>query len=169
MFLSEMKTWHFWASVLVELIATFFFVFLTTGTTIAWNVNQPPSTELIALCFGFTIATLAMCNLHLSGGHINPAVSIAMMVIRKVSFPRGLLYVIFQVAGGKCNDKRATDYLYDVIDLNGVVQYNSASQFSSTTFPFHGCCGSNPPQRIKARFVIVLQIRWPYKFDFSRT
>lgn len=100
MLMSELKSIHFWASAFVELIATFFFIFLTTGTTITWNPLHPPSTELISLCFGFSIATLAMCSLHLSGGHINPAVSIAMMAIRKVSVLRGITYVIFQLAGG---------------------------------------------------------------------
>lgn len=101
MLTSELKSRHFWASALIELIATFFFIFLTTGTTITWNPMQPPSTELISLCFGLSIATLAMCSLHLSGGHINPAVSIAMMAVRKVSVIRGITYVIFQIVGGE--------------------------------------------------------------------
>lgn len=101
MLMSELKSLHFWASALVEFLATFFFIFLTTGTTITWNELHPPSTELISLSFGFSIATLAMCSLHLSGGHINPAVSIAMMAIRKVTVLRGITYVIFQLAGGK--------------------------------------------------------------------
>ncbi|XP_068678489.1 aquaporin-4-like [Montipora foliosa] len=98
--MTEIKNLHFWSSAFVELIATFFFIFLTTGTTITWNINHPPSTELISLSFGFSIATLAMCSLHLSGGHINPAVTIAMMAIRKVTILRGVTYVIFQVVGG---------------------------------------------------------------------
>lgn len=101
MIVSELKSLHFWASALVELIATFFFIFLTTGTTITWNQNHPPSTELISLSFGFSIASLAMCSLHLSGGHINPAVTIAMMAIRKVNILRGITYVIFQLVGGE--------------------------------------------------------------------
>ncbi|XP_015776391.1 PREDICTED: aquaporin-4-like [Acropora digitifera] len=100
LFVSEMKSRHFWASALVELISTFFFIFLTTGTTITWNINHPPSTELISLSFGFSIATLAMCSFHLSGGHINPAVTIAMMAIKKVTILRGVTYVIFQLVGG---------------------------------------------------------------------
>ncbi|CAH3149597.1 unnamed protein product [Porites lobata] len=100
MFVSELKSVHFWASALVELLATFFFIFLTTGTTITWNPSHPPSTELISLSFGFSIATLAMCSSHLSGGHINPAVTIAMMALRKVNILRGVTYIIFQLAGG---------------------------------------------------------------------
>ena len=101
MFVTELKSLHFWASALVELITTFFFIFLTTGTTITWNQNHPPSIEMISLSFGLSIATLAMCSLHLSGGHINPAVTIAMMAIKKVTILRGITYVIFQLAGGE--------------------------------------------------------------------
>ena len=101
MFVTELKSLHFWASAFVELITTFFFIFLTTGTTITWNQNHPPSTEMISLSFGLSIATLAMCSLHLSGGHINPAVTIAMMAIKKVTILRGITYVIFQLAGGE--------------------------------------------------------------------
>lgn len=115
MLMSELKSLHFWASALVEFLATFFFIFLTTGTTITWNASHPPSTELISLSFGFSIATLAMCSLHLSGGHINPAVSIAMMAIRKVTVLRGITYVIFQLAGGKCS---APAVLVITTDLN---------------------------------------------------
>jgi len=42
-----------------------------------------------------------MCSLHLSGGHINPAVTIAMMAIKKVTILRGVTYVIFQLVGGE--------------------------------------------------------------------
>lgn len=95
----QLKTLHFWASCLAECLATCFFVFLTTGTTITWKT--PPSTELIALSFGLSIATLAMATLHLSGGHINPAVSIAMLATGKVPILRGCFYVIFQLGGGR--------------------------------------------------------------------
>lgn len=37
---------------------------------------------------------------HVSGGHINPAVSIAMAVVREISPVRAVLYVVFQCVGG---------------------------------------------------------------------
>jgi glycerol uptake facilitator-like aquaporin len=42
-----------------------------------------------------------MSILHISGGLINPAVSVAQVVTRKITPLRGLSYVIVQVAGGK--------------------------------------------------------------------
>ena len=39
---------------------------------------------------------------HISGGHINPAVTIAAFVTRKISLLKGSLYVIAQVSGAIC-------------------------------------------------------------------
>ncbi|EDO41124.1 predicted protein [Nematostella vectensis] len=100
MFLREFLTGNFWASVWAELMATALFVFLTTGSAITWDPLLPPSIEHISLSFGLSIATLAMCTAHISGGHINPAVTISFMIVRKVSFLRGAFYVIGQVGGG---------------------------------------------------------------------
>lgn len=36
---------------------------------------------------------------HVSGGHINPAVTVAMFITGKISLVRALLYVVFQCAG----------------------------------------------------------------------
>lgn len=36
---------------------------------------------------------------HVSGGHLNPAVTVAMLVTGKISFVRALLYIIVQCAG----------------------------------------------------------------------
>lgn len=37
---------------------------------------------------------------HISGGHMNPAVSIAMAVVREISPARAALYTVFQCSGG---------------------------------------------------------------------
>jgi len=84
-----------------ELLATFFFVFLTTGSAITWDPSRPPTIEHISLAVGLSIATLAMSILQISGGLINPAVSIAQMVTRNISVIRGIGYTVVQIIGGK--------------------------------------------------------------------
>ena len=73
------------------------------------TVQAPPgscflgSTTLlnIAFAFGFAIFIAVFVAASFSGGHINPAVTVAFMLTRKISLLRGALYVGFQL-GGAC-------------------------------------------------------------------
>jgi len=56
----------------------------------------------IALCFGFTITACAFMIGHLSGGHLNPAVTISMMTVKLMEPQRGLLYIGAQLLGAIC-------------------------------------------------------------------
>ncbi|GFO22746.1 Aquaporin [Plakobranchus ocellatus] len=53
----------------------------------------------IALAFGLAIMALIQMIGHVSGGHINPAVTIAMAVAMKISIVRAFLYVTAQILG----------------------------------------------------------------------
>ncbi len=53
-----------------------------------------------ALCHGLVIAVLVSAFAAISGGHINPAVTFAMMATRKISMGNGLAYIVAQLLGG---------------------------------------------------------------------
>nr|CAB3494396.1 unnamed protein product [Digitaria exilis] len=53
----------------------------------------------IAWAFGGMIFLLVYCTAGISGGHINPAVTFALLLARKVSLPRAALYVAAQCLG----------------------------------------------------------------------
>jgi len=90
----------FWICVAGEFFATAMFVFLVCGSTLNW-----PSSAVfvlhVSVTAGLSIATLAMTILHLSGGLINPAVSMALMATRKISVLEGVFYTLAQLLGGK--------------------------------------------------------------------
>ncbi|XP_054889830.1 aquaporin-4 [Poeciliopsis prolifica] len=96
-------TKSFWRAVSGEYLASVVFVLLSLGSTINWHAGEenPPSADLllISLCFGLSIATMVQSFGHISGGHINPAVTAAMVVSRKLSLAKGVFYVVAQCLG----------------------------------------------------------------------
>lgn len=58
----------------------------------------PPSLQ-VATCFGLAIAILVYASATFSGGHLNPAVTIAMLIAKKVSLMRAVAYWVVQFAG----------------------------------------------------------------------
>ena len=54
----------------------------------------------IALTFGWTIIVIAWSIGHISGGHLNFAVTFAFMILRKITILRGILYFVAQLLGG---------------------------------------------------------------------
>ena len=61
--------------------------------------------DLIANIIGFyevvlSIGLLVYVTAPVSGGHINPLVTIATFFTRLTSFPRAVLYIFFQLLGG---------------------------------------------------------------------
>ncbi|BAT01302.1 Os07g0448200, partial [Oryza sativa Japonica Group] len=56
----------------------------------------------IAWAFGGMIFVLVYCTAGVSGGHINPAVTLGLFLARKVSLVRALLYMAAQCLGAIC-------------------------------------------------------------------
>lgn len=54
----------------------------------------------VALAFGFALLIMAYAIGHISGCHINPAVTLAFVVSGKLSIPKAIYYWVAQVAGG---------------------------------------------------------------------
>lgn len=95
-------TKSFWKSVSAEFLAMLIFVFLSLGSTINWGGIEKPlpvDMVLISLCFGLSIATMVQCIGHISGGHINPAVTVAMVCTRKISLAKSVFYIVAQCLG----------------------------------------------------------------------
>ncbi|XP_042299275.1 aquaporin-4 [Sceloporus undulatus] len=95
-------TQPFWKAVSAEFMAMLIFVVLGLGSTINWGGAEKPlpvDMVLISLCFGFSIATMVQCIGHISGGHINPAVTVAMVCTRKISLAKSAFYIAAQCLG----------------------------------------------------------------------
>lgn len=91
-------TKDFWRAVSGEFLAMLIFVLLSLGSTINWATTTkdsipPPDLVLISLCFSLSIATLIQCFRQISGAHINPAVTVAMVATRQLSLAKGFFYL----------------------------------------------------------------------------
>jgi MIP family channel proteins len=85
---------------IAEFIGTFFFVLIGAGAVI---VNQPAQMLGllgVALAQGLTLAVLITALGPVSGGHFNPAVTVGLFIVNKVSRPTAIGYVIAQLLGG---------------------------------------------------------------------
>lgn len=86
---------------LAEGLGTFALVFIGCGAVIA-NAQYGGSVGLvgIALAFGLVVMAMIYAIGHLSGAHINPAVTIAFVATRHVPVREALGYVAAQLLGG---------------------------------------------------------------------
>ena len=84
-----------------EFIGTFVLVFFACGTAVVTkcSVDNPAGYLLTALAFGLVIVAMAYSIGNVSGCHINPAVSIAMLVSGKMSVADFFGYVVAQFLG----------------------------------------------------------------------
>ena len=78
---------------LTEFIGTFFLV-LTIGCCVIGGATLPP------LAIGAILMTMIFAGGHVSGGHYNPAVTLAVTMRGRCSFADAVPYVVAQIAAG---------------------------------------------------------------------
>ena len=85
---------------LAELIGTFVLVFFACGTAAVVGCDPSGSGYLLtALAFGLVIVAMAYSIGNISGCHINPAVSLAMLIAGKMTVKDFVGYVVSQFLG----------------------------------------------------------------------
>ena len=88
--------------VAAEFVGTFWLVFGGCGSAVLAAAYPELGIGFlgVALAFGLTVLTMAYAIGHISGCHLNPAVSVGLLVSKR--FPASELapYVIAQVLGG---------------------------------------------------------------------
>ena len=84
---------------IAEFIGTFTLVLVGCGTAMITGCEQWGGYLTTAFAFGLVIVGMAYCVGNVSGCHINPAVSLAVLISGKMSVTDFLFYVISQVLG----------------------------------------------------------------------
>jgi len=84
---------------LAELIGTMILVFVGCGSAMFLGCNPDGGHLAVALAFGLAIVATAYVIGNISGCHINPAVSLAMLINKKLGLTDFIGYVISQIIG----------------------------------------------------------------------
>ena len=82
-----------------EFIGTLVLVFMGCGSAIFLGCDPTGGHLAVALAFGLSIVAMAYVIGNVSGCHINPAVSLAMLLRKKLTIVDFCGYVVAQVAG----------------------------------------------------------------------
>ncbi|HEX5937338.1 MAG TPA: aquaporin [Actinomycetota bacterium] len=80
-----------------EFVATFALVFIGAGAVVAVGLGLDLTG--VALAHGLVLAIMVSIIFHVSGGHVNPAVTIGLWVAGKTPTPTVLVYVVAQLLG----------------------------------------------------------------------
>src|SRR5207253_8670192 len=97
-----------WRAAIAELVGTLLFVFVGAGAVVTVTGVLPlkPVTSVdggqlvaIALAHGLAIAVIVAATARISGGHINPAVTLATVITGRLKAAVGLLYIVSQLTG----------------------------------------------------------------------
>jgi len=87
-----------WKAAVAEFVATFALIFIGAGSVIVAGVG---GSGLVggALAHGLVLALMVSITAHISGGHVNPAVTIGVWVTGKITSFRAVVYILAQLAG----------------------------------------------------------------------
>jgi aquaporin TIP len=81
-----------------EFVATFALVLIGAGAVVLFDAGRLDLTG-VALAHGLVLAVMVSVTAHISGGHVNPAVTIGLWVTGKVSSSRTIAYIVAQLLG----------------------------------------------------------------------
>lgn len=116
-----------------EFFGTFWLVFGGCGSAVL--AATFPNTGIgflgVAFAFGLTVMTMAYAIGHISGCHLNPAVSVGLAVGKRFPFSDLLPYIVAQVLGGAAG----AGVLYLI--ASGKEGFSTAGGFASNGYGLH--------------------------------
>ena len=134
-----------------ELLGTFWLVFGGCGSAVlaAAFPNLGIGFAGVALAFGLTVLTMAYAIGHISGCHLNPAVSVGLAVGKRFPVSELWAYVIAQVAGAVL----AAAVLYEI--ASGKAGFDLSGGFASNGYGAHSPGGYSLVACLTAEIVLT--------------
>ena len=109
-----------------EFVGTFVLVLVACGVAVITNANIVAT----SLAFGLVIVAMAYSIGNVSGCHINPAVSLAMLISKKMTVKDFIGYVVAQVLGA-LSGSAILGVLLDSFDALGANGYAAVGQLAT--------------------------------------
>jgi len=134
-----------------EFLGTFVLVFMGCGAAIFLGAETGVGHLAVALAFGLSIVAMAYVIGGISGCHINPAVSLSMLISKKISVGNFVGYVIAQVVGAIA----AAALLQGLLSMTGIVD---------ATLP--GGLGTNGIANVGAGAALIIEAVLTFIFVF---
>ena len=115
-----------------EMLGTAILVFMGCGSAVVLGCDIPGGHLAVALAFGLSIVAAAYVIGGVSGCHVNPAVSLAMLIDKRIDGRTFIEYVCAQVAGAIIGAGFLRIIVaFGVADLTGGLGSNGAVSVSS--------------------------------------
>jgi aquaporin Z len=136
---------------IAEFIGTFWLVFGGCGSAVL--AAAVPNVGIgylgVALAFGLTVLTMVFAIGHISGGHLNPAVSVGLVVGKRFPISDLWAYVVAQVAGAIA----AAAVLFVI--ASGKAGFDLAGGFASNGYGAHSPGGYSLTACLVAEVVLT--------------
>ena len=89
------------AALVAEAVGTFLFFFVGAGAVVltAYSGDGSPGLVGVALAHGLVLAVLVSAFGAVSGGHFNPAVTVAVRLAGRIEWSHAVMYVVAQLLG----------------------------------------------------------------------
>jgi aquaporin Z len=136
---------------MAEILGTFWLVFGGCGSAVLAAGFPKVGIGLlgVSLAFGLTVLTMAYAIGHVSGCHLNPAVSVGLMVGKRFPAREVPAYVAAQVVGGAAG----AAVLYSI--ASGAEGFTTASGFAANGFAAHSPGGYSMLAALIAEVVLT--------------
>src|SRR5215211_377277 len=102
---SQVDSSNLMGSAVAELIGTFILIFTGCAVAVAAILQRPTAgpgiydSLAVALAFGLALVVIVAAIGHVSGAHVNPAVTLALAVTKKFSWQYVPIYLVAQLVG----------------------------------------------------------------------
>ena len=89
-----------WRVAAAEFIGTFVFTFVSLSLVLVNAINAEIGVLAIALGSGLAYMAMVFATVHISGGHLNPAITLALWFTKRVGALAATIYICAQILAG---------------------------------------------------------------------